>query len=162
MRAAIAAACAAAVLGAESAQAQTAPPPLPGYGPPVTLDEAKHVIAAAEAEARRQGFSMAFAVVEPTGALVAFIKMDGTQFGSIEVAQAKARTAALFRRPSKAFGDAVSQGRTGVLSLPGVVAVEGGVPILREGRIVGAIGASGGSSEQDGEVAAAGVAALRP
>lgn len=154
---------AAASVAASAAGAQTAPAaPAPGYGPPVTLDEAKRIVAAAEAEARRQGFTMAIAVVEPSGALVAFEKMDGTQYGSIEVAQGKARTAALFRRPSKAFGDALAQGRTGVLSFEGVVAVEGGVPILRDGHIVGAVGASGGSSEQDGEVAGVGASAIRP
>jgi uncharacterized protein GlcG (DUF336 family) len=153
---------AAVTLGASGAGAQTPPAPAPGYGPPVTLEEAKRIVAAAEAEARRQGFTMAFAVVEPSGALVAFEKMDGTQYGSIEIAQGKARTAALFRRPSKAFGDSIAQGRVAVLSFPGVVAVEGGVPILRDGHIVGAIGASGGSSEQDGQVAGVGAAAVKP
>jgi uncharacterized protein GlcG (DUF336 family) len=171
MRAIFLAAWGAAVLGASAAAgaepapapaaSTPAPAPAPGYGPPVTLDEAKRIVAAAEAEARRQGFSMAFAVVEPSGALVAFEKMDGTQYGSIDVAQAKARTAALYRRPSKAFGDGLSAGRLGILSFEGVVAVEGGVPILRDGRIVGAIGASGGSSDQDGQVAAAGAASIR-
>ncbi len=155
-------AMAAAVTLGASASAQTPPAPAPGYGPPVTLEEAKRIVAAAQAEARRQGFTMAFAVVEPSGSLVAFERMDGVQYGSIEVAQEKARTAALFRRPSKAFGDSLAAGRMGVLSFPGVVAVEGGVPILRDGHIVGAIGASGGSSEQDGEVAAAGASAIHP
>jgi glc operon protein GlcG len=136
-----------------------APAPAPGYGAPVTLDRAKRLVAAAEAEARRHDFLMAFAIVEPSGALVAFERMDGVQYGSLEVAQAKARSAALFRRPSKAFADTVSQGKVGVMTLPGAVAVEGGIPIVVDGKIVGAIGVSGGSSEQDGAVAMAALAA---
>lgn len=136
------------------------PAPLPPYAAaPVDLALAKKLVAAAEAEARRNGWTMAFAVVEPSGALVAFEKMDGTQYGSIEVAQAKARTAARFRRPSKAFADQVADGRLGVMSLDGVVAIEGGVPIVVDGKIVGAIGVSGGSSAQDGQVAQAAIAA---
>ena len=101
---------------------------------------------------------MAFAIVDPSGALVLFEKMDGAQNGSVDVAIAKARSSALFRRPTRGFSDAVAAGRTQVLSLPGAVAIEGGVPIVLRGRIVGAIGVSGASSEQDGEVAAAALA----
>lgn len=138
-----------------------APLPLAPYGAtPVDLATAKKLLNAAEAEARKNGWSMAFAVVEPSGALVAFAKMDGTQYGSIDVAQSKARTAARFRRPSKAFADQIADGRMGVMSLDGVVAVEGGVPILVDGKIVGAIGVSGGSSAQDGAVANAALAAV--
>lgn len=128
------------------------------YGAPVSLAQARQIVAAAERAARKRNFTMAFAVVEPGGQLVAFEKMDGTQYGSERIAQEKARTAAHFKRPTKAFSDAVAAGRTVVLSLPGVVAVEGGVPILRDGRIVGALGVSGGTSEQDGEIAAAALA----
>lgn len=138
-----------------------APAPPPAYGPAVTLDQAKRIVAAAEAEARKHGYTMAFAVVEPGGELVFFEKMDNTQYGSISVAQGKARTAALFKRPSKAFGDALAAGRTSILSFDGVIAVEGGIPIVVDGKIIGAVGASGGSSEQDGAMAAAGLAALR-
>ncbi|MBS0296764.1 MAG: heme-binding protein [Proteobacteria bacterium] len=137
------------------------PAPPPAYGPAVTLDQAKRIVAAAEAEARKHGYAMAFAVVEPSGDLVFFEKMDNTQYGSIAIAQGKAKTAALFKRPSKAFGDALTSGRTAILSFDGVIAVEGGIPIVVDGRIIGAIGASGGSSEQDGAMAAAGLAALR-
>ena len=105
--------------------------PAPGYGAPVTLERAKRLVAAAEAEARKHDFLMAFAIVEPSGALVAFERMDGVQYGSLEVAQAKARSAALFRRPSKAFADTVGQGKVGVMTLPGAVAVEGGIPDRR-------------------------------
>ena len=105
---------------------------------------------------------MAFAIVDPSGNLVLFHKMDGTQNGSIEVAVQKARTSALFRRPTRVFADSVAGGRNAVLSLPNVVAIEGGVPILIDGRVAGAIGVSGASSEQDGEIAAAALAsALR-
>ena len=136
-----------------------APAPAPGYGAPVTLDRAKRLVAAAEAEARRHDFLMAFAIVEPSGALVAFERMDGVQYGSLEVAQAKARSAALYRRPSKAFSDTVSQGRVGIVTMPGAIAVEGGIPIVVDGKIIGAIGVSGGTSEQDGAVAMAALAA---
>lgn len=133
----------------------------PAYGSPIGLEQAKRVIAAAERAARERNFAMAFAVVEPSGSLLLFQKMDGTQYGSEVVAQEKARTAARFRRPTKAFEESVAGGRTAVLSLPGVVAIEGGTPILIGGRIVGALGVSGGTSQQDGEIAAAALAALR-
>lgn len=147
-----------ALLAAAPAAAQTTPGP---YGPAVTLAQAERAIDAARAEAARRGFLMAFTVVDPAGQLVAFEKMDGTQTGSVEVSQAKARSAALFRRPTKAFSDAVAGGRTAILTLPGAIAIEGGVPILANGRVVGALGVSGGSSEEDGQVAAVGLAALR-
>ncbi len=133
----------------------------PAYGSPIGLEQAKRVMAAAERAARERNFAMAFAVVEPSGSLLLFEKMDGTQYGSEVVAQEKARTAARFRRPTKAFEESVAGGRTAVLSLPGVVAIEGGTPILIGGRIVGALGVSGGTSQQDGEIAAAALAALR-
>lgn len=132
--------------------AQQSPAP---YGAPITLEQAKTILAAAERSARARNFTMAFAVVEPSGELVLFQKMDGTQYGSDLVAREKARTAARFKRSTKAFSDSVAGGRNAVLSLPGVVAIEGGTPIIISGRIVGAIGVSGGTSEQDGEVAAA-------
>jgi uncharacterized protein GlcG (DUF336 family) len=138
-----------------------APAPQPLYGPAVSLADARRIADAAEAEARRRGFTLAFAIVDPSGGLVLFHKMDGTQNGSIEVAVQKARTSALFRRPTKFFSDAVAGGRNTVLSLPNMVAIEGGVPILVDGRIAGAIGVSGASSAEDGEVAAVGLAALQ-
>ena len=135
--------------------------PAPAYGDPIGLAQAKRLVAAAERAARGRSFHMAFAVVEPNGSLVLFERMDGTQYGSVVVAQEKARTAAAFRRPTRAFEDAVGGGRTAVVTLPGVVAVEGGVPIVERGRIVGAIGVSGGTSREDGEIAAAALAALK-
>lgn len=140
-----------------SAGAQQSPLP---YGNPINLEQAKTIVAAAERSARSRNFTMAFAVVEPSGELVLFHKMDGTQYGSELVAREKARTAARFKRSTKAFSDSVAGGRNAVLSLPGVVAIEGGTPIVINGRIVGAIGVSGGSSEQDGEVAAAALLGL--
>jgi glc operon protein GlcG len=130
------------------------------YGNPITLEQAKAIVAAAERSAQSRNFTMAFAVVEPSGELVLFHKMDGTQYGSELVAREKARTAARFKRSTKAFSDSVAGGRNAVLSLPGVVAIEGGTPIVINGRIVGAIGVSGGSSEQDGEAAAAALLGL--
>lgn len=140
-----------AIVLATSAGAQQLPVP---YGTPVTLEQAKTIVAAAERSARARNLTMAFAVVEPSGELVLFQKMDGTQYGSDVVAREKARTAARFKRSTKAFSDSVAAGRNAVLSLPGVVAIEGGTPIVVKGRIIGAIGVSGGTSEQDGEVAA--------
>jgi len=133
------------------------------YGPSVTADQAKTVGAAAVAEARKNQWTMAVAVVDTAGDLVYFEKMDNTQVGSVEVAIAKARSAARFKRPTKAFQDGLAAGGAGlrILALEGAVAVEGGIPLLAGGRIVGAIGASGGSSEQDGVVAGAGAATLK-
>lgn len=141
--------------------AAPAPAPLPPLGQPLSLDQARAVVAAALADARARGFTMAVAAVEPNGSLVAFERMDGTQYASIEVAEGKARSSALYRRPTLAFFQSVAAGRVQSLSLPDVVAIEGGVPLVLNGRLVGAIGVSGGTSEQDGVVAAAGVAALR-
>lgn len=133
------------------------------YGPSVTLDQAKTVAAAAIAEARKNQWTMAIAIVDPSGTLVYFEKMDDTQLGSVDVAQAKARSAARFKRPTKAFQDALAAGGEGwrILSLEGAVAVEGGVPLVVGGKIIGAIGASGGTSQQDGVTAAAGIATLK-
>jgi uncharacterized protein GlcG (DUF336 family) len=141
-----------------SAPAPAAPQTLRAYGDPVSLAQARRIVEAAEAAARQGGWTMAFAVVDPNGALVLFAKMDGTQNGSVEVAIAKARTSALFRRPTRAFSESVGAGRTQVLSLPNVVAIEGGVPIVVQGRVIGALGVSGATSEQDGQVAAAALA----
>ncbi len=115
------------------------------------------------AEAVRNGLTMAVAIVDTAGYLVYFEKMDGTQTGSVDVAIAKARSAALFKRPTKAFQDTVAAGGEGlrVLGLPGAVPVEGGIPLLNDGRIIGAIGVSGGTSTEDGLCAQAGAAALR-
>lgn len=133
------------------------------YGQAVSLEHAKQAAVPALAEAARHGFAMAVAVVDTAGNLVYFEKMDGTQHGSVHVAIEKARSAALFKRSTKTFQDAVAAGGDGlrVLGLPGAVPVEGGIPLLVDGRIAGAIGVSGGTSAQDGQCAQAGAAALR-
>jgi len=132
------------------------------YGMPIALESAKKAAAAAVAEARKNGWTMAVAVTDPAGELVYFEKMDGTQTGSVTVAIAKSRSAALFKRPTKVFQDMLASGGAGirVLALERAVPIEGGVPLLVGGQIVGAMGASGGSSDQDGIVAGAGAAAL--
>ena len=131
------------------------------YGDPIRLEDARAVAAASIAEAGRNGWNLAIAVVDPAGLLVCFEKMDGTQNGSVAVAISKARSAALFKRPTKAFQDLLAAGGEGlrVLRIEGAIPVDGGVPILQGGRIAGAVGVSGGSSDQDGVVARAGAAA---
>jgi uncharacterized protein GlcG (DUF336 family) len=133
------------------------------YGPTITADQAKTAAAAAIAEARKNQWTMAIAVVDPAGDLVYFEKMDNTQVGSISVAIEKARASARFKRPTKAFQDALAAGGEGwrILSLDGAVAVEGGLPLIAGGKIVGAIGASGGSAQQDGVTAAAGAGTIK-
>lgn len=133
------------------------------YGLNINLEQAKAVLVAAEAEAVRQNWNMAVAVVDNAGNLVAFIKRDDTQNASVKIAQDKAASAALFKRPTKAFQDILAAGGLGlrILSLGGAVAAEGGVPLVANGLIVGAIGVSGAMSDQDGIVAAAGAAALQ-
>src|SRR5512141_151662 len=132
------------------------------YGPSIRLDEAKRAAAAALAEARANGWIMAVAITDPAGDLVYFEKMDDTQTGSVDVAIAKSRSAARFKRPTRVFQDAVAGGGEGLrmLALPGAVPVEGGVPLIRGGAIVGAIGLSGAASSQDGQCARAGAATL--
>jgi glc operon protein GlcG len=129
------------------------------YGAPIALDAAKKIAAPALAEAARNNWAMAVAVVDGAGDLVYFEKMDATQAGSVAVAIDKARSAARFKRPTKAFQDVLAAGGDGwrVLGLPGAVPVEGGIPIVIDGKIAGAIGVSGGTSPQDGQCARAGV-----
>jgi uncharacterized protein GlcG (DUF336 family) len=128
--------------------------------PVLTLEGATTLADAAEAEARRRGWTVAIAVVNPQAGLIHFRCMDGTQPGSQQVAIEKARTAANFKRPTKALEDALIAGRTGLLSMPGIITLEGGVPVTAEGQIVGAIGISGMQSAQDGVIAAAALEAF--
>jgi glc operon protein GlcG len=132
------------------------------YGAPIDIESAKKVAAAAVAEAKKNNFNMAVAVTDAAGDLVYFEKMDGTQTGSVAVAQGKARSAALYRRPTKVFQDILAGGGDGlrILGLEAAVPVEGGLPIVVGGKIVGAIGTSGGSAPQDGQVAKAGAGAV--
>ena len=129
--------------------------------PFITLEGAKALAAAGEAEALKRGWTVAIAVVDPTGGLVLLHVLDGTQPASQEVAIEKARTAARFKRPTKALEDALAGGRVGLLSVSRFgLMLEGGLPIMHDGAIIGAIGVSGMSSAHDGEVATAAVAAL--
>jgi glc operon protein GlcG len=132
-------------------------------GPAINLETAKKAAAAALAEARKNGWLMVVAVVDPNGTLVYYEKMDNTQLGSAEAAIDKARSAALYKRPTKAFQDALAGGGAGlrVLALKGADPVEGGLPIIVDGKLIGAIGLSGDLSEHDGQCAAAGVGVLK-
>jgi glc operon protein GlcG len=153
------------VLVALPAMAQTpfAPPPQIPYGLPVSTESAKTAAAASVAEAQKNNWKMAIAIVDTGGHLVYFEKMQDTQTGSVDVAIEKARTAALFRRPTKVFQDGVAQGGEGLrlLRLTGAIPIDGGVPIIVDGKVIGAVGVSGGSGEQDGQVAKAGASAVK-
>lgn len=135
----------------------------PSYGPSITADNAKKVAGPAIAESRKNQWTMAVAVVDTSGDLVYFERMEDTQVGSTDVAIDKARSAARFKRPTKAFQDIVAAGGEGmrILALKGAVPVEGGVPLIVGGKIVGAVGCSGGTSQQDGMCAQAGANALK-
>lgn len=128
------------------------------YGAPISLSVAKRVIDAAEADAAANGWSMVIAVVDSSGHLVALHRMDQAQYGSVAIAQAKAKTAVDFKRPSKIFEDAVAQGGLGLrlLSTPDLCPLEGGVPLVARGELIGAVGVSGARSHEDGRVAMAG------
>ncbi len=139
------------------ASAQQLPNP---YGAPVGVEAARRVAQAAMAEAHKNGWIVAVAVVDPGGNLVYYEKMDNTQLGSAQVCIDKARSSALFKRPTKAFEDAVNSGKPNTLGLPGAIPLEGGVPLIEGGKIVGALGVSGGTSQQDGVCAKAGADAL--
>lgn len=123
----------------------------------LTLDLAKKIAAAAQAEAVANKWTMAIAIVDDGANLVYLEKADGTQIGSVDVAQKKAQSAVRFKRPTKAFEDALVGGRQAILTLPGAIPVEGGVPLMIDGVVVGAIGVSGATSAQDGQSAAAGI-----
>lgn len=142
-----------------AARGQAEPPP---YGVPLSLAQARIALAAAQAEAEANGWRVAIAIVDSGGHLVLFERADSTQYGSAEVAIAKARTSSAFRRPSKAFQDHLAAGGEGLrlLGLTGAMPIDGGLPLVWEGKIVGAIGVSGVTSAQDGQIAAAGAAAL--
>lgn len=137
--------------------------PAPDYGSPIPLADAKRALAAAQVEAMKNRWNVAIAIVDTGGHLVAYERLDSTQYGSVEVAQEKAKTAVAFRRSTKTFQDAVAAGGEGlrILKLPGALPIEGGLPLVVGGKIVGAIGVSGVTSAQDGQIAAAGVAALK-
>jgi uncharacterized protein GlcG (DUF336 family) len=147
------------------AKAQTtfAPPPQVPYGLSISTENAKIVAAASIAEAQQNKLKDAIAIVDTGGYLVYFEKMQDTQTGSIDVAIEKARTAALFRRPTKVFEEGVAAGGEGLrlLRLTGAIPIDGGVPIIVDGKLIGAVGVSGGTGAQDGQVAKAGSNALK-
>jgi glc operon protein GlcG len=158
------------ILGAVAAAAQTspsagaqqpAPPPAPPFGWPITVEQAQKAAEAAMAKAKEIGVPNAVAVVEPTGDLVYFAKMDGAPYSAIQLAQQKAAAAARYRRPTKAFYDGLEAGHQFFLTFPGVAGAPGGVPIVIDGKLVGAIGVSGGNGEQDAQVSGAGAAAAK-
>ena len=126
----------------------------------LTLEAAQRIADAAEKFARKKGWNVVIAIVDDGGHLIYLARMDGTQIGSIDVAQAKARTALAFKRPTKIWSDALTGGRLPVLGLSGVTPVEGGLPLAVKGEIIGAIGISGVTSEQDGQIAQAGASVL--
>jgi len=139
------------------AQQVTTPPPATPYGPPIDLATAKRLIAAAEAEEMKNHWTMAIVILDSTGHPVMMEKLDNTQYGSIAAAEDKARSALDFKRPTKVFEDLVAQGGVGLrtLNLRGDSVLEGGLPIIRDGKVISAVGVSGGSSAQDGQVAKA-------
>jgi len=141
-----------------------APTPSPEYGLPLTNAQAREAAAAALAEAKTNNWRLAIAIVGPDGELLYFEKMDGTQNASAALALRKARTSALYRRATKVFADQFAAGNVGFMSFPDEarpIASEGGIPIILDGKLVGAIGASGGTGQQDGVAAAAGVNAVK-
>ncbi len=168
----IAAACVCAVLlaagGAGAQQAATSPldavpekmPFSTPYGAPIPLARAQAAIQAAAAEAARRGWAVNIAVVDSGANLVAFARMDGAQLASIEIAEHKAFVAAKFRRPTKVFEQGVQKGLNYILSLDGVIASRGGIPLVEDGHLIGAIGCSGGTGSQDEVACTAGAATI--
>ena len=138
------------------------PPPTTPYGAPIRLEAAKKAMAAAEAEAAKDHLAVAIAVVDSGGNLVMLQRLDNAQLSAVRIAEAKARTAVEFRRPTKVFQDALAAGGVGLRALTfGASVAEGGVPIVSGGAIIGGIGVSGATSEQDAQVAQAGADALK-
>lgn len=135
--------------------------PLP-YGPPLTLQQAKAILQAAEDEAERQRWPVAIVIADSSGDVVLALKRDQTQHSSLSIATGKALTAVNFRRPTKMFQDGIAAGGEGLrfLAVPGITPLEGGFPLVLDGQIVGGIGVSGVLSSQDAQVARAGMAAL--
>ena len=141
--------------------AQPGPPPAPPFGMPISYEQAVKAAEAAMAKAKAIGVPNAVAVVEPSGDLVYFGKMTGAPYSAIQLAQQKAVAAARYRRPTKAFFDGIEGGHPFFLTFPGVAGTPGGVPLVVDGKLVGAIGVSGGNGDQDVQVASAGVDALK-
>ena len=140
---------------AAGAVAQDRPP----YGQEIGLEQAKKIAAGAAAESKKNGWRMAIAIVDNHGFLVYYERMDDTQTASVQVALDKAKAASMFRRPTKAFEDGIAKGRVALLGLSGATPIEGGVPIIAGGKIIGGIGVSGANSDQDAAAAMAGLKA---
>jgi glc operon protein GlcG len=141
-----------------------APGPPPPYGPPIPLETAKRVMAAAEAEALANGWPMVIAIFDSAGQLVLLHRLDQANLGAVDLAQRKAQTAVRFRRPTKVYEDIIVAGGAGLRLLSAasdLIALEGGVPLLQGGAVVGSIGVSGMQSSQDGQVARAGARVLQ-
>jgi glc operon protein GlcG len=130
------------------------------YGPPISLQKAEDAVHAAIAEANKRGWPLNVAVVDSGGNLVTFARMDGAQLASIAISEHKARVAAKYRRPTRIFEDAVQKGITYLTTLDDVVASRGGIPLIEDGKLIGAIGCSGGTGSQDEVVCAAGAATI--
>jgi glc operon protein GlcG len=126
----------------------------------ITLEAAKKMMAAGEAEARKNGWNVAITICDANGDLIMFQKIDDTQNGSIAVSQGKARAAALFKRPSRILEEMIAGGKTAFLAVEGIVPVQGGLPVTADGRVIGAVGVSGVTSAQDEQVALAAVSAI--
>jgi len=158
--------------GAANAQQPAAPAPNPldvvpekmpfntPYGAPISLEKAQAAIAAAVAEANKRGWSLNVAVVDSGGSLVSFARMDSAQLGSIAIAQHKARAAAKFRRPTRIWEEAIQKGFTYLTTLDGVIGSRGGIPLVEDGKLIGAIGCSGATGSQDEVVCTAGAATI--
>jgi len=140
-----------------------APAPPPPYGPAITFDQAQKAMVAAQAEAKKNNWNVVIAIVDSGGHLVSLQRLDNTQYGSIDVAKGKATTAVSFRRPTKALEDVITGGGAGlrILKLEGATPLEGGVPIVVDGKIIGGIGVSGVLSSQDAQIARAGADSLK-
>ena len=147
------------VFVAASASAQ-APPP---YGPSITLEQAKKVLAGAEAEAKKNKWDVVIVVLDSGGHVVTLSRLDGAQWGSLDVARDKAHSAVAFRRPTKVFQDLIAQGGANLrlLNLSGASMLEGGIPIVVDGKLIGAVGVSGVTSQQDAQIAQAGIDAMK-
>jgi glc operon protein GlcG len=126
----------------------------------ITLEAAKNMAAAGEAEARKNGWNVAIAIVDASGGLILFHKLDETQPGSVAVSQGKARAAALFKRPSKLMEEAIAAGKQAFLAVAGIVPMQGGLPVVVDDKVIGAVGVSGVTSAQDEQVATAALAGL--
>ena len=158
--------------GAANAQQPSAPAPNPldtvpekmpfntPYGAPISLEKAQAAVQAAVAEANKRGWALNVAVVDSGGSLVTFTRMDGAQLASIAIAQHKARAAAKFRRPTKVFEEAMQKGFNYLETIDGIIASRGGIPLVEDGKLIGAIGCSGGTGSQDEVVCTAGAATI--